>query len=88
MNFLNTSGRVASTNNPNNQPPKRGIGIKWIVIALALGILSQTVFPAVALSCGLIDGDQYVKITTGFYESGSKVIESGTSIVPSNIPAR
>ncbi|WP_061458041.1 hypothetical protein [Bacillus cereus] len=88
MNFLNTSGRVASTNNPNNQPPKRGIGIKWIVIALALGILSQTVFPAVALSCGLIDGDQYVKITTGFYESGSKVIENGTSIMPSNIPAR
>lgn len=90
MNFLNTSGRVASTNNPNNGRPQRGVGITLIIIAVALGIgiLSFTIFPAVALYMGLITGDQYVQITTKFFEFGCKVIESGTSIIPSIIPTR
>lgn len=88
MRILNTSERVASTNNPNNRPPKKGIGRTIVAIALAIGFLSFTVIPSIALFYGLITGDQYVEITANFYEFGYKVIENGTKIIPSIIPAR
>ena len=86
MRFLNTSGRVASTNNPNNRPPRRGIGWIIVAVALAIGILSFTVVPSVALYHGLITGEQYVEIATKFFELGFKFVENGTSVIPSIIP--
>ncbi|MES5963266.1 hypothetical protein QCI39_30495, partial [Bacillus cereus group sp. MG7w] len=59
-----------------------------IAVTFAIGILSFTVFPHVALYMGLITGDQYVQITTKFFEFSFKVIESGISIIPSSIPIR
>lgn len=90
MKNLKASERVASTNNPKNRRPKKGIGTTLIIIAvvLGIGILSFTIFPAVALYMGLITGDQYVQIATKFFEFGFKVVESGASIIPSIIPTR
>lgn len=85
MRFLNTSERVASTNSPNNRPPKRVVGRTMIAVAFATGFISFTVIPSVALFNGLITGAQYVEITTRFYESGYKVIEYGASIIQSII---
>lgn len=86
MIISNTSERVTSTNNPNNPRPGRGIGIALIIIAVVfgIGILSFALFTPAALYMGLITGDQFVQITTKFFE----VVESGTSIIPSIIPTR
>ncbi|PAD66200.1 hypothetical protein CHH83_25295 [Bacillus sp. 7586-K] len=80
MRLQKTSKKVTSTNNPLIKG--------FITVAIAIGILSFTVFPHIALYCGLITGDQYVEITTQFYEFGFQSIQNGFSIIPSIIPAR
>ncbi|MED0973519.1 hypothetical protein [Bacillus paramycoides] len=59
-----------------------------IVSVIALGLLINTVFPPIALYLGLITGEQYVEITTKFYEFGFQFLQNGASIIPSIIPTR
>lgn len=87
MRLLRSSRRVTPTSsNPSNSNNSNKIGLTVISVAFAVGIVSYTVFPNVALYLGLITSEQYVEITTKFFEFGFKIFEMGTSIIPSIIP--
>jgi hypothetical protein len=80
----------STTPTPNNTlSTKKGkLGLTIIAVALAIGLLGFTVFPHIALYLELITSEQYVTITTKFYESSGKVIENGLQVIPSILPLK
>lgn len=73
--FFNSS----TDSKKNNRPLSRGFCLALIiVVVLAIGVLCFTVGPAVALFSGQLTGDQYVEITTTFYEYAFQFMQNYT----------